>query len=88
MIVGTAEGIQVLAIEGTPVGSLVGLVTTTVGASEGYLLGRSDGCELDAEEGTIVGIRVVGPGVGSCDGPRVEIIEGRYEGMMVGLLGL
>lgn len=41
-IVGPAEGKPVVAAEGTKVGSLVGSVASTVGANEGYLLGRSE----------------------------------------------
>lgn len=45
-IVGPAEGKLVVAADGTKVGSFVGSVASTVGANEGFLLGRSDGCEL------------------------------------------
>jgi hypothetical protein len=45
-IVGPAEGKPVVAAEGTKVGSFVGSVASTVGVNEGFLLGRSDGCEL------------------------------------------
>ena len=41
-IVGPAEGKVVVVTEGTKVGSFVGSVASTVGANEGFLLGRSE----------------------------------------------